>query len=313
MAVRTRLEELAQRIANRLAQDERVIGVLLLGSVAQDQSWERSDLDLLAVVDGDCPEQAPPLMVTEVEGVPAQVEWTTLEAFLGENRERATLRNQLLLGVRAYARILVDRTGQIAEAVQRAVEFPEPTRQAFRLIYIGWAGHAMHAAEQYLALSRPEIALTWARRALDEAGRLALVEEGIYPTKAWQLQLERVRPDLYADYVRLTAAPGEPADACREILTRVDAELGDPVRACMRFIRQACDGCPGPLTLSQLMNRLQTACQVEFVRALGPATWGLLEQLLERGAVVRETRRAEYPTRGNGVVFDEAVYAPALK
>ena len=311
MAVGTRLEVLAQRIANRLAEDERVVGVLLLGSVAQEQSWEGSDLDLLAIVDGDRPEQAPPLLVTEIEGVPAQVEWTTAEAFFGENRERARLRSQLALGARAYAKVLVDRTGQIADAVARAAEFPEATRDAFRLIYIGWAGHAIHAAEQYLALSRPEIALAWARRALDEAGRLALVEQGMYPTKAWQCQLERARPDFYRDYLALAAAAGEAAARCREILNRVGEELDRSLPACLQFVRRAFEGCPGPLTLCQLMNRLQTACQVEFARALGPAAWGLIEQLVQRGALVQENRPAEFPIRGNGVVFDEIVYAPA--
>jgi len=311
MLVRTHLEELAQRIANRLAQDERVIGVLLLGSVAQEQSWQRSDLDLLAIVDGDRPEQAPPLLVTEIEGVPAQVEWTTLDAFLGENRERPSLRSQLAVGARAYARVLLDRSGQIADAVEAAREFPDATRQAFRLIYIGWAGHAIHAAEQYLALSRPEVALTWARRALDEAGRLALVEQGVYPTKAWQLQLERVRPDLHADYVHLVAASGDAAETCRRILDCVGAELDRSLPACAQFIRHAFEGCPGPLPLCQLMNRLQTACQIEFARALGPAAWGMVEQLVERGVLSQQRRPVEFPTRGNGVVFDETVYAPA--
>jgi hypothetical protein len=311
MAVATKLEVLAQRIANRLAEDERVVGVLLLGSVAQAQSWEGSDLDLLAIVDSDRPEQAPPLLVTDVEGVPAQVEWTTLEAFLGENRERARLRSQLALGARAYARVLIDRSGQIADAVARAQEFPEATRDAFRLIYIGWAGHAIHAAEQYLALGRPEIALAWARRALDEAGRLALVEQRTYPTKSWQCQLEHTRPDLYADYLALAAATGGAGATCRAILDRVGIELDQSLPPCLAFIRRAFEGCPGPLTLCQLMNRLQTACQVEFARALGPAAWGLIEQLLQRGALVQEIRQSEFPTRGNGVVFDEIVYSPA--
>ena len=310
MAVRTRLEELAQQIADRLAEDGRVVGVLLLGSVAQEQSWERSDLDLLAVVDSDRAEQAPPLLVTEIEGVPAQVEWITLEAFVGEDRERTRLRSQLVLGARAYARVLFDRTGEVAECVIRAREFPEATRQAFRLVYIGWAGHAIHAAQQHLALSRPEVALTWARRALDEAGRLALVEQGVYPTKAWQLQLAPVRPDLYADYLALVAATGDPVAICRDMLDRTDAELERSVPACAEFIRRAFEGYPGPLALSQLMNRLQTACQIEFARALGPAAWGLVEQLVQRGALAQERRPAEFPTRGNGVVFDEVVYAP---
>lgn len=311
MAVGTRLEVLARQIADKLAEDDRVVGVLLLGSVAQAQSWERSDLDLLAIVDGDAPEQAPPLLVTELDGVPCQVEWTPLDAFLGEDRERTKLRSQVALGARAYARVLFDRTGQIAEAIERAREFPEATRDAFRLIYIGWAGHAIHAAEQYLALARPEIALTWARRALDEASRLALVEEGVYPTKAWQCQLERVRPDLYADYVRLTVADGDAPAACRAIIDCVDAELRRSLPLCDHFVRRACQGCPGPLSLSQLLNRLQTACQVEFARALGPAAWGLIEQLVQHGVLAQQRRLAEFPTRGNGVVFDEVVYCPA--
>ncbi len=306
-----RLEELAQKVAERLAQDERVVGVLLLGSVAQQQSWEGSDLDVLAIVGGDAPEQAPPLLVTEVEGVPAQVEWGTLEAFLGEGgREGTRLRNQLAIGARAYARVLFDRTGQVTEAVARAREFHEATRHAFRFIYVGWAGHALHAAQQYLALARPGIALAWARRALDEVGRLALVEAGVYPTKAWQCQLEAVRPDLYAEYVRLVAL-GDGAEACHEILAHVRAEVLNSLPACAEFIRGAFENCPGPLPLTQLVNRLQTACQVEFARALGPAAWGLIEQLVEHGVLTRQRQRAEFPTRGNGVVFDEVVYAPA--
>lgn len=311
MAVRTRLEELATRIADRLARDERVVGVLLLGSVAQDRSWERSDLDLLAVVEADAPEQAPPLLVTEIEGVPVQVEWTTLETFLGESaREGTRLRSQLALGARAYARVLCDRTGQLTEAIARAREFPEAIRQAFRLIYIGWAGHALHAAEQYLALSRPGIALAWARRALDEVGRLALIQQGVYPTKAWQCQLETVRPDMYADYLRLVAL-GDGVEACRAILARIEAEVSSALPACAAFIRAAFEHCPGPLSLNQLINRLQTACQVEFARALGPAAWGLIEQLVQHGVLTRDRRPAEFPTRGNGVIFDEIVYAPA--
>jgi len=311
MEIHTNLEELAQRIASRLAQDERVVGVLLLGSVAQAHDWERSDLDLLAVVDGDRAEGAPPLLVAEIEGVPAQVEWVTLEAFLGENSEPARLRSELAAGARAYARTLFDRTGQIAQALAHAGELPETTREAFRLFYIAWAGHAIHAAQQYLALSRPELALTWARRALDEVGRLALVEAGHYPTKAWQLQLERARPDFYAAYVHLVTEAGDAVPACERILNRVDGEIEDSLPACRRFVRRAFEGCPGPLTLCQLMNRLQTACQIEFARALGPAAWGLVEQLVERGVLAQDKRRAEYPTRGNRVVFDEIVYAPA--
>jgi hypothetical protein len=310
MAVRTRLEELARQIADRLGEDERVVAVLLLGSVAQEQSWQGSDLDLLTVVDGDVPEQAPPLLVTDVEGVPAQVEWASLEAFLGESgREGTRLRNQLAAGARAYAKVLFDRSGQVTEAVERAREFPDATRHAFRLIYVGWAGHAMHAAEQYLALSRPGVALAWARRALDEVGRLALVEAGVYPTKAWQCQLEAERPDLYAEYVRLVAL-GDGGDACRTILAHTQAEVLNSLPACAAFIRRAFAGCPGPLSLSQLINRLQTACQVEFARALGPAAWGLIEQLVQHRVLARDRRPAEFPTRGNGVVFDEVVYAP---
>jgi hypothetical protein len=310
MAVGIHLEELAQKLAARLAQDKRVVGVLLLGSVAQEQAWQRSDLDLLVIVDGERAEQAPPLLVTQIEGVPAQVEWSTLEAFLGEHRDRAPLRSHLALGARAYARVLLDRSGQITDALSRAREFPEATREAFRLIYIGWAGHAIHAAEQYLALSRPEVALTWARRALDEAGRLALVEQGVYPTKAWQLQLERVRPDLHADYVILVSKAGDPEALCRRILGRVDIELERSLPACARFVRRAFEGCPGPLALPQLITRLQTACQIEFGRALGPAAWGMVEQLVQRGVLAPDRRCAEFPTRGSGVIFDEIVYAP---
>jgi len=311
MAVGVHLEELAHRLAARLAQDERVVGVLLLGSVAQEQAWRRSDLDLLVIVDGERAEQAPPLLVTQIEGVPAQVEWITLDAFLGEHRERAPLRSHLALGARAYARVLVDRTGQISDALSRARTFPETTREAFRLIYIGWAGHAIHAAEQYLALSRPEVAVTWARRALDEAGRLALVEQGVYPTKAWQLQLERVRPDLHADYVILVSQAGDAEAVCRRILGRVNAELECSLPACARFVRGAFEGWPGPLALPQLISRLQTACQIEFGRALGPAAWGLVEQLVQRGVLAQHQRCAEFPTRGSGIIFDEIVYAPA--
>jgi len=313
MAVRTRLEELAQQVSDRLAKDERVVGVLLLGSVAQQHAWDRSDLHLLVIVDGDAPEQAPPLLVTEVDGVAVQVEWGTLEAFLGEGgREATRLRNQLAVGARAYAKVLFDRTGRITDAVQRAREFPEATRHAFRLIYVGWAGHAMHAAEQYLALSRPEIALAWARRALDEVGRLALVEGGVYPTKAWQCQLESVRPDLYAEYARLVAL-GDGVAACRAILDRTQAEVLNSLPACAAFIRGAFEHCPGPLSLGQLVNRLQTACQVEFARALGPAAWGLIEQLVQHAVLAQTRRPVEFPTRGNGVVFDEVVYAPAAE
>ena len=311
MTVSTRLEELAERLAQRLAQDERVLGVLLLGSVAQGQSWEGSDLDLLAVVDGESPQHAPPLLVTEVEGVPAQVEWGTLDALFGDAREPARLSSQVAVGARAYARVLFDRTGQIADAIERARELLEATRHALRLIYIGWAGHAIHAAQQYLALSRSEIALAWARRALDEVGRLALVEQGVYPTKAWQCQIEPARPDLYADYVRLVAATGDAQTTCRAILERVEQELQRSLPACAQFIRRAFEGCPGPLSLSQLVNRLQTACQVEFARSLGPAAWGLIEQLMERGVLAPQRRPVEFPTRGSGVVFEEVVYAPA--
>lgn len=311
MAVSTRFEVLAREIAQRLAQDERVVGVVLLGSVAQDQAWEGSDLDLLAIVDGDSGEGAPPLLVTAAGGVPVQIEWTTLESFLGEDRERTRLRSQVALGTRAYARVLFDRSGQIGEALGRAREFPEATRNAFRLIYIGWAGHALHAAQQHLARARPEIALTWARRALDEATRLALIEQGVYPTKAWQWQLEQVRPDLYADYVRLSLAAGGADEVCRAVLERVEAQLQESLPACAQFVRGAFQGCPGPLSLCELLHRLQGACQVEFARALGPAAWGLMEQLLRRGVLTPQTRRAEFPMRGSGVVFDEVVYAPA--
>lgn len=311
MAVSTRLEGLAERLAQRLMQDERVVGVLLLGSVAQGQSWAGSDLDLLAIVDGESPEHAPPLLVTEVEGVSAQVEWATLDALLGDPREPARLSSQVAVGARAYARVLFDRTGQIADAIERARELPEATAHALRLIYIGWAGHAVHAAQQYLALSRSEVALAWARRALDEVGRLALVEHGVYPTKAWQCQLDGVRADLYADYLRLVAASGDPQTTCRAILEHVDSQLHKSQPACAQFVRRAFEGCPGPLSLSQLVNRLQTACQVEFARSLGPAAWGLVEQLVARGVLASQRRPAEFPTRGSGVVFEEVVYAPA--
>jgi hypothetical protein len=319
MAVHTHLEELAQRIADRLARDERVVGVLLLGSVAQAHDWERSDLDLLAVVEGEGAEQAPPLLVADIEGVPAQVEWVTLDAFLAGNglsaaprgSEPARLRSQLEVGARAYARTLFDRTGEIARALAHAAELPDPTRDAFRLFYIAWAGHATHAAQQCLALARPELALIWARRALDEVGRLALVEGGQYPTKVWQLQLERERPDFYAAYVRLVTEVEDAATTCLRILDRVSGEIEDSLPACRKFVRAAFEGCPGPLSLRQLISRLQTACQIEFARALGPAAWGLVEQLVERGVLRQDKRRAEYPTRGNGVVFDEIVYAPA--
>jgi len=55
--VRPTHRDIAYLVAEELAEETDVLGVLLVGSVAREEQNDRSDVDLLTVVSGDGPKR----------------------------------------------------------------------------------------------------------------------------------------------------------------------------------------------------------------------------------------------------------------
>lgn len=97
----------ARLIAGELGRDEKVLAVVLFGSVAKGTSSEESDVDLLVITDGDVELYDEVYELSFKYAVPLEAIFVSFDDFL----LHARLRSTLLLGVIEAYDVLYDRVG----------------------------------------------------------------------------------------------------------------------------------------------------------------------------------------------------------
>jgi predicted nucleotidyltransferase len=113
------MHELVQPILDEAERDDKVVGVLIKGSQAMGAADEESDWDVVVVL---------------VEGEPSQKKDGRLE-LITTTLERVRAVSSWELPALAHSRVLLDKTGELAEAVEAAGQL---TRKELAELYDGY-------------------------------------------------------------------------------------------------------------------------------------------------------------------------------
>lgn len=201
-AVRTRYEAAITQLTADCESDPQVIAVVLLGSLAYDQVWERSDLDVLVITQEGKVVQPPEILL--YEGVFVHLMVKPRNDFVASvNRATdASFWSSILM----KGRLILSKDPTLARLWDELPEMGNRDREAGMLSAAALLVMTLTKAEKWLRVKQdPHYAASYLHAAVNELARLILIRAGEIPTREVLDPAARHEPDLiqflYRDFM----------------------------------------------------------------------------------------------------------------
>lgn len=297
-AVRARFDAALAAVLARLRADPYVLAVILFGSLAHDVVWEKSDIDLLLVVQEGARRRAE--SVSLVEG------GVTIHALIlprGDFRRliEGSLQGSFMLSAVSLGRLLHCTDPSLTALFADAGGLGGADRQAGLLRSACSVLGALAKAEKwYRTRGDMRYAFFWIMKAVDGLADIETIWNGEVPGREVVQQALRHNPEFFgAIYTELIDGPKTPA-AIGGALARIGAHLRDRERVIFAPVLEYLAAADGPRSASEIRHHFARQLNLEDVE---PAC----EWLADRGLIARMATPVRISERSR-VDLPEAAY-----
>jgi len=262
----------------RLQEDRYVLAAILFGSLARGEAWEKSDIDLVAVLRDGVDRKRYGYWLLE-NGVSIWLE-TISRSQLKQQFERA-LPGTIRHAMHSQARLLFSRDESIAAWLERTEQIGARD-QAFQILRdVAGLPYLLEKAEKWLHVKQdPDYCFVWLLQAVSSLARIEVALHGEAPRREALDRALTYNPALFeVVYTGLIHGPKDEAALQRvwdEIETYLLARAGRIFGPLLDYLAEARD----PLPLSEINAHFHTSLQgAELVLAC--------EWLAQKGIVTR--------------------------
>jgi hypothetical protein len=302
-AVRARFEAALEAVVARLRRDPYVLAAILFGSLAHDVVWEKSDIDLLLVVQEGARRRAEGVSLVE-HGV--NIHAATIPRSEFRRTIEGSLQSSFLLSAVSMGRLLFSNDPSVEALLADAGGIGSADRQAGLLAAANVVlGAVAKAGKWYHTRGDMRYAFFWIMKAVDGLAQVETIWNGEVPGREVVQQALRHNPEFFgAVYEQLIDAP-KTAESVGRALRRIDGYLRERAPVLFRPILAYLAEADGPRSASDLGHHFARHLNLE---ALEPAC----EWLADEGLIVKVSAPVRISEKSR-VDLPEAAYHHAAR
>ena len=267
-AVRARFDAALDAVVARLRQDPYVLAAILFGSLAHDVVWEKSDIDLLLVVQEGARRRSEGLSLVE-HGV--NIHAATIPRSEFRRTIEGSLQSSFMMSAVSMGRLLFSTDPSLEALLADAGGLGSADRQAGLLGAANLVlGAVAKAGKWYHTRGDMRYAFFWIMKALDGLAQIETIWNGEVPGREVVQQALRHNPEFFgAVYEQLIDAPKTPESVGRA-LQRIDGYLRERASVLFRPVLEYLAEADGPRSATDLdhhfarhlnLNGLEAACE----------------------------------------------------
>jgi uncharacterized protein len=133
-------------IMNNLKKNEKVLAVMVFGSLVTGDLWEESDIDLFVVVDNES--EGIKNLYTSENHIPVHIKLLSKSKFL--SLESEDLKGGFIHRIFASSRLVFSRDSDITEKYDKGRYYPDLDRERWNMVYLGKLIKNMGICKKYL-------------------------------------------------------------------------------------------------------------------------------------------------------------------
>lgn len=273
-ALRLRYESAVDGLVEKLKGDRLVLAAILAGSLAHDEVWEKSDIDLVLVVSDDA---------KDVQSYGLVEDGINVHAYLVPRSKfvavvNGSLQGSFLHSLLSKGKLLFAQDESLVALVGTLGHLGGRDREIAMLGVAGAIFPVLTKAEKWLYAKRdPRYCFFWMMKLVDDIARLEVLHHGEVPGRETVQQARRFNPSLIeAIYDRPIEGP-KALDAMEEALTLVREHLlarREMFAPLLDYLAEA----DGPRSASEIAHHFKRQTGLDQVDSV-------LEWLAEQGIV----------------------------
>ncbi len=290
-------------LASRLEEDYYVLAVVLYGSVARGEPWERSDIDLFIVLRDGQEREARHIWIVE-DDINISADVLTRAQF--RKALEGTLQGSWLHSIRSQCKLLFSKDESITTWLQDSERVGAHDRQLAMLRAAAEVFWTLDKSEKWYFVKRDlNYALVWMLQTVNTLARLEVLLNGAVPWREALDQALKYNPEFFqAVYIDLINGP-KTGQAIGAALGRINAYLEEHTHDFFQPVLEYLAQANGLCTAAELTAYFKKKVQMEY---LG----GVYEWLARKGVIQKLASPVHLTRKSQGTLDEPAYYYDAV-
>jgi predicted nucleotidyltransferase len=296
-AIKARFQHALDTFTDKVRQDSYIIAAILAGSMAYDQVWEKSDLDILLVGRSEKVRERNYYLLEDGINIHA---WLLSRSRFKEQIERA-LQSSFFHSYFSKSTLLFSTDDTISEYYQNVQRLGARDRELQLLRAGAWVLPILAKAEKWLYVKNdPAYSFLWLMYMINGLATIEVLQHGEITGREVVQQAMKHNPSFFgAIYFNMIARPVD-AMAAEQALRLVNSYLDEKISTLFQPIFDYLAAADGPRTASDIDCYFEKQVQGE---TLGSA----YEWLADKGLIQKVSHPLRL-TEKSRVTVDEAAY-----
>ncbi|MCB0104290.1 MAG: hypothetical protein KDE53_00205 [Caldilineaceae bacterium] len=302
-AVQARYRAALDAFTAKLAQDPYILAVIVYGSVARGEAWEKSDIDMDIIQQDGLGRDGRHIYLVE-EGI--NISATVISRGQFKRNLDAALQGSFLHAIRAHAKLLLCKDESIATWFAESNAIGARDREYQLLAAVSIVPALLDKVEKWLYVKRdPQYSVVWLLSVANNLARVETIWQGEAPGREVLDQALRYNPTLFsAIYTDLLHGRQQPADIERA-LHMIDDYLSERAEVIFKPLLDYLDEAESPRTLSELAQHFDKKIRPDgftWVDLFWPIEW------LARKGIITKVASPLRLTKKSPVTVEEPAF-----
>jgi predicted nucleotidyltransferase len=301
-ATRQRYWAALDKLTAKLEEDYYVLAALLYGSLAREEPWEKSDIDLFIILRDEQDKRTCPIVWLSEDGINIFAEVFTRNDF--KRALEGTLQGSVLHSVRSQCKLLFAKDESIAAWFDESAHIGDRDRSFQLLRTASDVLYPLEKAQKWLYAKRDlNYSFLWTLYAVNALARVEVVLNGEAPGREALDQALAFNPGFFnAVYVDLIHGP-KTEHVIQRALDMVDGYLAERAERLFAPVLDYLAEVDGPRTATELGTHFRKKVQADFLGAVYEwlADHGIIEKL---SSPIRLTRKSRVTVEEPAYYYD---------
>lgn len=247
--VQARYRAALDALVAKLERDPYILALIVYGSVARGEAWEKSDIDIDIIQQDGLGRDGRHVYLVE-EGINISANIISRGKFKRELD--AALQGSFMHAIRSHAKLLLCKDESITTWFEESSQIGERDREYQLLAAVSSVPALLDKVEKWLYVKHdPQYSVVWLLRVANELARIEVIWQGEAPGREVLDQALAYNPALFrAIYTDLLHGHQQPADIERA-LQLIDSYLTERAEVIFKPLLDYLDEAESPRTLSE--------------------------------------------------------------
>lgn len=248
--IQARYRAALESLSAKLAQDPYILALIVYGSVARGEAWEKSDIDIDIIQQDGLGRDGRHIYLVE-EGI--NISATVIARGKFKRDLDAALQGSFIHAIRSHAKLLLCKDESIAAWFAESSHIGERDREYQLLAAVSGVPALLDKVEKWLYVKQdPQYSVVWLLHVANSLARVETIWQGEAPGREVLDQALRYNPTLFrAIYTDLLHGHQTTADIARA-LQLIDTYLTERAAVIFKPLFDYLDEADSPRTLSEI-------------------------------------------------------------